>query len=194
MEADLLGYDSAGEIVYIVECKGSTGLTGIAQGIGQAYQYFHQKALYERAQDATVLLACPKDTEKTFSALHVPDEIKVFFVSSDGNLYERVRRKQGAPTVELQLPNTFYIRDCEIDHFKDIISIIEELGTKSKESVAQKAVTDQTHRRRPKIAAEGYNHLITLRSIGALHARNSRNPENRSLWPKVSAIYFRPNA
>ncbi len=165
-----------------MECKGSIGLTGIAQGLGQAYQYFHQKALNERAQDATVLLACPKDTEKTFSALHVPDEIKIFFVSSDGNLYERVRRKQGTPTVELQLPNTFYIRDCQIDHFKDIISIIEELGRKTKGPIAQSAVTNQIHRRRPKIAAEGYNHLITLRSIGALDARNKLTPKGYHLF------------
>ncbi len=182
VEADLLGYDSAGEIVWIVECKGSHGLNAITQGIGQAYQYVHQKALNERAHDATVLLVCPKDTEKSFNALHVPDEVKVFFVSADGNLYERVRRKQGTPTIELQLPNTFYIRDCEIGHFKDIITIIDELGRKSNGQVTVNAITDLVHRRRPKIAAAAYNHLITLRSLGALDARNRLTPKGYHLF------------
>jgi len=182
LEADLVGYDSSSEIVYIVECKGSVGLNGITQGISQAYQYLHQKRLNERGKDASVLLVCPKDTEDTFTELHVPDEIKVFFTTPDGNLYERVRRKQGTPTIELQLPNTFYIRDCEIDHFKDLITIIEELGRKNRGPVTQTAITNQVQKRRPKIAAAGYNHLITLRSLGALDARNRLTPKGYHLF------------
>ncbi len=182
LEADLLGYDSGGEVVYIVECKGSQGLTGIAQGIGQAYQYFHQKTLNTKARDAEVLLTCPKDTENVFTSLHVPDDIRIFFVSPDGNLYERVRRKQGTPTVELQLPNTFYIRDCEINHFKGIIQTIEVLGRKTNKPLVQSNVTDQIGRRLPKIAAAGYNHLITLRAIGAIDARYKLTPKGYHLF------------
>jgi hypothetical protein len=182
LEADLLGYNSAGEVVYIVECKGSVGLNGIVQGIGQAYQYSFQKASSESARDAMVLLVCPKDAEKTFTSLHVPVKVKIFFVSPDGNLFERVRRKQGTPTVELQLPNTFYIRDCEIDHFKDMILIIDELGRRTKGPVTQVAITTLVGRRRPKIAAAGYNHLITLRSIGALDAKNKLTPKGYHLF------------
>ncbi len=106
----------------------------------------------------------------------------MFFVSADGNLYERVRRKQGAPTIELQLPNTFYIRDCEIAHFKDVITIIDELARKTKGQVTVSAITDLVHRRRPKIAAAAYNHLITLRSLGALDAKNRLTPKGYHLF------------
>ena len=89
---------------------------------------------------------------------------------------------RGPPTIELQLPNTFYIRDCEIDHFKDLITIIEELGRKNRGPVTQTAITNQVQKRRPKIAAAGYNHLITLRSLGALDARNRLTPKGYHLF------------
>jgi hypothetical protein len=157
-------------------------VTGIAQGIGQAYQYSYQKSFNEKAINAEVLLVCPQDAGNAFELLHVPEKIKVFLVTVDGNVFERVRRRQGAPTVELQLPNTFYIRDCEINHFKDIILIIEEMGRRTIGSLTQRNILREIHRRRSDIAAEGYNHLITLRSIGAIGAKNRLTPKGYHLF------------
>jgi len=177
-----MGYNSAGDVVYIVECKGSVGLTGIAQGIGQAYQYLYQKSFNEKARDAEVLLVCPRDIADTFESLRIPEEIKIFFVTPDGNVFERVRRKQGTPTVELQLPNTFFIRDCEINHFKDIILVIEQMGRKTSGPLARKAIMEKIYRKRPDIAAKGYNHLITLSSIGVIGAKNRLTPKGYHLF------------
>lgn len=182
LEADVVGYNSAGDVTHIIECKGSVGVTGIAQGIGQAYQYFYQKDYNEKAKDAEVLLVCPEDVSKKFELLHIPEGIKVFFVSSAGNVFERVRRRHGAPTVELQLPNTFYIRDCEINHFKDIILILEEMGRKTRGPLQVKDIENRIYKKRPDIAAKGYNHLITLRSIGAMGGKNRLTPKGYHLY------------
>ncbi len=86
LEADLVGYNSTGEIVYIAECKGSVGLNGITQGIGQAYQYRYQKTLNKKARDASVLFVLPRDVAPTLDRLQIPQKIKVFLVSTDGKV------------------------------------------------------------------------------------------------------------
>ena len=182
LEADLVGSNSAGEIVYIVECKGSVGLNQITQGIGQTFQYVHQKALSKKAKDAQVLFILPRDVSKTLDRLQVPKRVKVLLVTPDGRVSERVRRRQGTPAVELQLPNTFYIRDCEINHFKDILLALDELSRKTTGPISEKAIRREIHRRRPEIAANGYNHLITLRSIGVLGASNRLTPKGYHLF------------
>jgi hypothetical protein len=181
LEADLLAFNSAGEAVFIVECKGSTGVTGLSQGLGQTYQYFHEKSAGQRTRRAEVALAVPGDTASSLNRLVVPKGVKVFFVADNGNVSERIRRRGHPAQIELQLPNTFYIRDCEINHFKDILKIIDDIGRRNTGVISERKITEQIGRKRPTIAAAGYNHLITLRSIGVLGATNRLTPKGYEL-------------
>src|SRR5207253_5907080 len=149
LEADLIAFNSAGEAVYIVECKGSAGVTGLSQGLGQTFQYLHEKEKAQRTKHAEVLLAVPIDTAADLDRLVVPDDVKVYFVARNGNVSQRLKRRGNQTQVELQLPNTFYIRDCEINHFRDIIKIIDELGRKKVGVVPESRIRKEIRRVRP---------------------------------------------
>ncbi|HZY95446.1 MAG TPA: hypothetical protein VFE98_11445 [Candidatus Bathyarchaeia archaeon] len=182
LEADLVGYNSAGDGVYVVECKGSVGLNGVAQGLGQVYQYAYQKSLSRKWQVADVLFVLPEDIANILDRLKIPDKVKVYLVSPSGQISERIRRRGVKPTIELQLPNTFYIRDCEINHFKDILTIIDELSRARTGSIADVEIRKEIHQRHPKIAASGYNHLITIRSLGILGGHNRLTPKGYQIF------------
>ncbi|KYC44561.1 MAG: hypothetical protein APG10_01639 [Candidatus Methanofastidiosum methylothiophilum] len=153
--------------MYIVECKGSEGINQIVRGIGQAYQYYYQKNFSMKSKNAEILFILPKDSESTLTKLMIPKDISVYLVSDDGNVYERVRREFSEYDVELQLPQTFYIRDIELNHIKDIITLIDELSFKKNE-VNHILLQKEIETKYPDIAAAGYNHLITLRSMGII--------------------------
>lgn len=182
LEADLVGYNSGGDGVYVVECKGSVGLNGIVQGLGQVYQYTYQKSLSRKWQLADVLFVLPDDNASILDRLKIPHEVKVYLVSQSGQISERIRRRGAKPTVELQLPNTFYIRDCEINHFKGILIIIDELSRAKTGSIASREIRKEIHRRHANIAASSYNHLITLRSLGILGAHNRLTPKGYQIF------------
>lgn len=177
LTTDLMGFNSEGEIVYIVECKGSVDISELAKGIGQAYQYVFQKSMNPRAVEAEVLLAVPTDINRHFDRLRIPEEIKVFLVSEDGSVYERVRRRIGAPAVELQLPRTFYIRDVELDHIRYLVLTIHDMSMGQRGRLNLTRIMERVRNERPEIAASGYNHFITLRSLGLINAENKLTPK-----------------
>lgn len=177
LATDLMGIDSAGEIVYIVECKGSVDLGELAKGIGQCYQYNYQKSLNRKAVGAEVILSIPKDRNDLLDLLKIPEGIKIYLVDENGDLFERVKRKIGKPSIELQLPQTFYIRDIELDHIKYLIQLIYDLGIKSSGKLSVKEIEKEVKKHRPQIAASGYNHLITIRALGLINSQNKLTPE-----------------
>lgn len=95
LEADLVGYNSGGDGVYVVECKGSVGLNGIVQGLGQAYQYVYQKSLSKKWELADVFFVLPDDKANILDRLKVPHEVKVYLVSQSGQISQRIRRQNG---------------------------------------------------------------------------------------------------
>lgn len=173
---DLMGVTPSGEIAHIVECKGSTNIGNIAKGIGQTYQYEHQKSSNPRTQNAQVLLVVPKEVQRHFETLTIPEPIDVYLVKEDGSVFER-RPQRGSSRVELQLPGTFYIRDVKFSHLKKIIQIIYELSKEEDDKLLVKDIKSEVSSQEIDIPADGYNHLITLRRLGLINSKNKLSPK-----------------
>ena len=179
--ADFIAYASDGEIKYIVECKGSADIGEIAKGLGQADQYNYQKQFTKKAINAEVYFVCPRDREVFFKVLKIPKEIKVLLVDESGKILERKPSKspRGKIVTELQLPNTFYIRDIYFEDIKVLIKVIDNLTPRyrSDKGIPRKVIMTEAKKHRPQMVAEGYNHLITLMSLGFINSQNMLTPE-----------------
>jgi len=186
LEADVIGVNSSGDWTYIVECKGSQGINEIVRGIGQAYQYYHQKQFSEKAKDAEIIFVLPRDSELKLSKLQIPENVRVYLVNDDGNIYERVRRTFSEYVVELQLPNTFYIRDIELDHIKKIIILVNRLSCEYR-IINEDLLKNEINRNYPEIAAGGYNHLITMRSIGIINYKYNLSPNGHYILDLINS-------
>ena len=179
---DFISKNRVGEILHIIECKGSVDIGELAKGIGQAYQYDHQRHKNKLAQKAKVLFVCPNDVVKELDMLKIPKTIKVYLVSKGGTLFERKKHPVSKATeIELQLPRTFYIRDVELNHLENIIQLVHEMGRRKPEGLPQDEILDKIRKKHPHIAARGYNHLITLRSLGLLDGRNMLTPRGHEI-------------
>jgi len=61
---DVVAFDARGKATYIVECKGTVNVTGLVQGIGQAYEYLFQKNFNKNLKPGKVALAIPKGMKR----------------------------------------------------------------------------------------------------------------------------------
>lgn len=182
LATDITTKNKLGKILHAVECKGSIDIGELARGIGQAYQYDYQKQKNRLAKNAKVIFACPQDVEDSLDMLKIPEGISVYLVSKSGTLYQRKKHHVSKSTeMELQLPRTFYIRDVELNHLESIIKLIHEMGRRNPEGLTQEEILDATEKKFPYIAARGYNHLITLRSLGLLDERNLLSPKGHEV-------------
>ena len=180
--ADFLTKGKAGKVLHVVECKGSVDIGELAKGIGQSYQYDYQKQKNSMSKDAEVFFVCPRDVEKELDLLRVPDGISVYMISKSGTIYQRKRHPVSKSVeMELQLPRTFYIRDLELNHIESIIKLVHEMGRKSPEGLSQEEILETIGKEFPYIAARGYNHLISLRSLGLLDERNLLSPSGHEV-------------
>ena len=178
LATDFITKSKVGGILHAVECKGSVDIGELAKGIGQAYQYDYQKQKNPLSKDASAIFVCPQDVEDQLDMLRIPEGISVYLVSKSGTLYGRKKHPVSKSTeMELQLPRTFYIRDVELNHLESIIKLIHEMGRKSPEGLAQEEILHAVEKKFPNIAARGYNHLITLRSLGLLDEKNLLSPK-----------------
>lgn len=179
--ADFIAYASDGEIKYIVECKGSADIGEIAKGLGQVDQYNYQKQFNKKAINAETYFVCPRDRELFFKVLRIPKDVKVLLVDDSGKILERKPSKspRGKIVTELQLPNTFYIRDIYFEDIKVLIKVIDNLTHrfKSERGILRKVIMSEAKKQRPEMVAEGYNHLITLMSLGFINSQNMLTPE-----------------
>jgi len=183
---DFITKNRLGEILHIIECKGSVDIGELARGIGQAYQYDYQRRKNKMAQKATTLFICPEDVVQELNMLKVPKNIRVYLVSKSGTLYERKKHPVSKSVeMELQLPRTFYIRDVELNHLKDIIQLIHSMSRKNPEKLSQDEILDAIEKKFPHIAAKGYNHLITLRSLELLDDRNLLTPKGYEIYDLI---------
>jgi len=184
--ADFLTKNKIGEILHIVECKGSVDIGELAKGIGQVYQYDYQRQKNRLARKAKVLFVCPEDVIRELDTLRIPKNIQVYLVSKGGTLFERKKHPVSKSTeVELQLPRTFYIRDVELNHLKNIICLIQEMGREKPDGLTIDEIQDKIGEKYPYIAARGYNHLITLRSLGLLSDRNLLTPKGYEIYELI---------
>jgi len=181
LTADFIAYASDGEIKYVVECKGSADIGEIAKGLGQVDQYNYQKQFNKKAINAEVYFICPRDRELFFKVLKIPKDVKVLLVDESGKILERKPSKspRGKIVTELQLPNTFYIRDIYFEDIKVLIKVIDGLTPKYKgdRGIPRKIIMSEAKKQRPQMVAEGYNHLITLMSLGFINSQNMLTPE-----------------
>jgi len=182
LATDFITKSKVGKILHAVECKGSVDIGELAKGIGQAYQYDYQKQKNQLAKDAKAIFVCPQDVEDELDMLKIPEGIFVFLVSKSGTLYQRKKHPVSKSTeMELQLPRTFYIRDVELNHLENIIELVHEMGRKAPEGLSQEEILKAIEKKFPHIAARGYNHLITLRSLGLLDDRNLLSPKGHEV-------------
>lgn len=178
LDTDFIIKDHEGKISHIIECKGSVDIGELAKGIGQCYQYDYQKKFNKLSLNAKVLLVCPKDITPLLDLLHIPENIKVFLIREDGTPFERIRhRVSKSPEIELQLPKTFYIRDAELNHIKNILQVIYSISKKYPKGITTEKITKTIRKKYPHIAASGYNHLITIRSLGLINSKNLLTPK-----------------
>lgn len=179
--ADFVAYASDGEIKYIIECKGSADIGEIAKGLGQVYQYNFQKQFNKKARNAEVYFICPRDRELFFKVLRIPKDIKILLVDDSGKILERKPSKSphGKIITELQLPNTFYIRDIYFEDIKVLIKVIDSLTPRYRgdQGIPRRVIMSEAKKQRPQMVAEGYNHLITLMSLGFINSQNMLTPE-----------------
>lgn len=186
LTADFITKTRKGEILHVIECKGSVDIGELARGLGQAYQYDYQRQKNKLAQNATSLFICPEDVAQELNLLKVPENVKVYLVSSSGTLYERKKHPVSkSEEIELQLPRTFYIRDVELNHLEDIIQLIHSMGRTKPDGLSQDQILVAIERKFPHIAARGYNHLITLRSLGLLDERNLLTPKGHEIYDLI---------
>lgn len=182
LATDFLTKNKVGKVLHVVECKGSVDIGELAKGIGQSYQYDYQKLRNIMSKSAKAIFICPQDVENELDLLRVPDGVSVYLVSKSGTIYERKRHPVSKSfEMELQLPRTFYIRDVELNHLASIIKLIHEMGRRSSEGLAQEKILQAISKKFPYIAARGYNHLITLRSLGLLDEKNLLSPNGHEV-------------
>jgi hypothetical protein len=182
LATDFVTKNNSGKMLHVIECKGSVDIGELAKGLGQAYQYDYQKLRNPIAHDAKALFVCPEDVEHELQLLRIPDGIAVFLVSKSGVLYQRKKHPVSkSAEMELQLPGTFYIRDVELNHLESIVKLIHELGRKTPQGLQQEELLSHIKTEFPKIAARGYNHLITLRSLGLVDDKNLLTPKGHEV-------------
>ena len=181
--ADFLAKSRRGEILHIVECKGSVDIGELAKGLGQAYQYDYQAQKNRLAKNARVLFICPEGLTGELDTLKVPRGVQVYLVSKGGTLFARRKHPVSkSPQKELQLPKTFYLRDVELNHLESIIRLIHKMGRKKPGGLSSDEIQRRIKTEYPHIAARGYNHLITLRSLGLLNAKNLLTPHGYEIY------------
>jgi hypothetical protein len=186
LATDFMTKNKFGKVLHVVECKGSVDIGELAKGIGQAYQYDYQKQKDKLSQDATAILVCPQDVEDELDMLRVPECVCVYLVSKSGTIYQRKKHPiSKSSEMELQLPGTFYIRDVELNHLESIIKLIHEMGRETSHGLSQEEILQVIEKKFPHIAARGYNHLITLRSLGLLDDRELLSPKGHEVYELI---------
>jgi len=185
--ADFLAKSRRGKILHIVECKGSVDIGELAKGLGQAYQYDYQAQKNRLAKNAKVLFICPEDMTKELDTLRVPRGVRVYLVSKGGTLFERKKHPVSKSLQkELQLPKTFYLRDVELNHLESIIRLIHKMGRKKADGLSRDEIQRKIKKEYSHIAARGYNHLITLKSLGLLNDRNLLTPRGHEIYDLIT--------
>jgi len=184
--ADFITKSKTGEILHIVECKGSVDIGELAKGTGQVYQYDYQRQKNKMAEKASILFVCPEDVTRELDRLRVPRGVHVYLVSKGGTLFSRKKHPISKSTEkELQLPKTFYLRDVEINHLESIIRLIHKMGREKPEGLSRDEIQDKIGEKYSYIAARGYNHLITLRSLGLLNDVNLLTPKGHEIYELI---------
>lgn len=184
---DFLAKSRRGRILSIVECKGSVDIGELAKGLGQAYQYDYQAQKNRLAKNAKVLFICPEDMTKELDTLRVPRGVLVYLVSKGGTLFARKKHPVSKSLQkELQLPKTFYLRDVELNHLESIIRLIHKMGRKKPAGLSRDGIQRKIKKEYPHIAARGYNHLITLKSLGLLNDRNLLTPHGHEIYDLIT--------
>lgn len=183
---DIVAFDSGGKATYLVECKGSVNVTGLVQGIGQAFEYVFQKQFNNNLKTGKVALAIPKNIEEQLKFLEIPKGVGILLVDDEGRIFTGERRKaEKEYSFELQLPDTFYIRDVEINHLASIIKIIDDISRRNQGPIRQERILKKIADKCPRIAARGFNHLITLRSLGILDYENRLSPKGLTVLKMI---------
>lgn len=177
--SDVIGYDFAGKIKYIVECKGSTSPGVIAGGIGQAYQYEYQKR-YDKnvAKDSGVYFACPIDMRAYLDFMEIPKQIKSIFLVNQNktiSIYNTSKKKNNNNI--LQIAGTAYLEATSIELITLSIETLVELEEKKRN---KRDFEDIMKLKYPKIK-DHRNTLITPRSLGLVD-RYELTPKGYSLY------------
>lgn len=176
--SDVIGY-SNNKIKYIVECKGSGNPGTIAGGIGQAYQYAHQRRFNQVvAEESEVYFACPEDRKNILDTMKIPREVKKILLIKENKdiLIYKSSKKNNVENI-LRIDGTTYLEATTI---KSIILIIEVLfnlkpNERNKNSFIKIMKNKDTNLK------DYRNILITPRGLGLV--------ENYSLTPKGYYFY-----
>ena len=177
--ADFITKQSNGQVLHIVECKGSVDIGELAKGIGQCYQYLYQSQMSNKSKNAEIIFVCPEDRDNALKVMKIPANIKVVYISSRREIYERIQTKPtGKYSLELQIPGTFYIRDIMFNDYVKIFKKIDSLchmkkGLISKEDIIEDMVETQ--------ATAYRNFLITFRTLGFIDNNYRFTPDGYRL-------------
>lgn len=197
--ADFITNQSNGEILHVVECKGSVDMGEIAKGLGQCFQYLFQSQLNENSNNAEVLFVCPEDRENTLKVMKIPENVKVYYISKRREVYERIKSKStDYYSLELQIPGSFYIRDIKFADYIEIFNKIDTLCYKTKGPISKEDIVEGL----VETQATAYkNFLITFRTLGFVDSNYRFTPDGYRLlgilkrsvddfYKELSRIYF----
>lgn len=173
---DFITKNDSNEVQHIIECKGHVSLNELIRGIGQVFTYGKLKYLNKQVTKNTEIgFVCPKSMNSLIDIVQFPEGTKIFLVDEKGNFYEKTKdRKKGEDyETELQLPKTFYLRDVEINHLEMLLVSIYHLSARVKGKLDRKKIDGAVkHHYGKPIAANSYNHFITLSSLGLIDSGN----------------------
>lgn len=177
--ADFVTRQSDGRILHIIECKGSVDMGEIAKGLGQCFQYLFQCQMNKESNEAEIIFVCPEDRESILKVMKIPDNVKVLYISSRKEIYERrISKTSDKLSLELQIPGTFYIRDIMLADYVTIFEKIDNLSYNTKGSISKEDIVSDLN----ETQATAYkNFLITFRTLGFVDSNNHFTPEGYKL-------------
>jgi len=177
--ADFLTKQSNGQIIHIIECKGSVDMGEITKGLGQCYQYLFQSQMSRESSNSEIIFVCPEDRESILKVMKIPDNVKVLYISYRNEVYERrISKTSEKMSLELQIPGTFYIRDIMFADYITIFEKIDDLSYKTKGTISKEDIVYDLN----ETQATAYrNFLITFRTLGFIDSNNRFTPEGYRL-------------
>ncbi len=134
---------------FLIECKGSVGLTDIVRGIGQCYQYQHLRNKNDKLKKGKVVFLIPQDSLVSLTKLALPDEIDIFYLDKKGGELTLEDAKKELKNLEeekeIMVQGVFFNEGINsIDRLLEILEVIkEEEFEKSEEELETHYITER---------------------------------------------------
>lgn len=132
LTCDVVGIQ-ASQIKYIVECKGELSPGGIAGGLGQAYQYTHQKDFLNTVDsNSKVMFACPINAEPFLNLMKIPNEISdILLVDGQSSVRTYKKTRSNSGEIMLHIAGTTYLEGMSIERIKHVLEVLVEIQNKN---------------------------------------------------------------